>query len=167
MGALVSLVLIGLFLTGCGYRPVTTYTKKVLTDKIYTEIEINMRDPENAVLVKDAVNEAIVSRFGATVASREAATTQLYVQFENVRFRPIQFDRNGYAIYYRATVRLKISYNSRDGKTGREKVIGYYDFPIEPTAIISDTMRFNAIKGGSAKAIDAFISKIAAKGVRL
>ncbi|WP_456450609.1 LPS assembly lipoprotein LptE [Hydrogenimonas sp.] len=152
--------------TGCGYKPATTYTKKVLSDKIYTEVEIYLRDPENAVLVKDALNEAIVSRFGAQVADKKKATTILHVKFNNVSFRPIQYDINGYAIYYRANVTLQISYRSPTGK-GTETVSGFYDFPIEPRAIISDALRFQAIKEGSGKALDAFVSRIAQRGVKL
>jgi len=46
-------------------------------------------------------------------------------------------------------------------------VSGFYDFPIEPEAIISDSLRFQAIKNGSAKALDAFISYITQKGAAL
>ena len=155
-----------LTLTGCGYKPATVYTKKVLSDKIYTEIEIYRRDPENAVLVKDALNEAIVSRFGARVVPRNEATTILHVRFNRVSFRPIQYDVNGYAIYYRADVSLKIDYKTPTTK-GSETVEGFYDFPIRPKAIISDALRFQAIKNGSAKALDAFVSRLAMKGVKL
>ena len=151
---------------GCGYKPATVYTKKVLSDKIYTEIEIYRRDPENAVLVKDALNEAIVSRFGAQVVPKKEATTILHVRFNRVSFRPIQYDVNGYAIYYRADVSLKIDYKTPTAK-GSETVEGFYDFPIRPKAIISDALRFQAIKNGSAKALDAFVSRMAMRGIRL
>ena len=153
-------------LAGCGYKPATTYTKKVLSGKIYTDIKIYLRDPENAVLVKDALNEAIVSRFGARVASKKEATTILHVRFGRVSFHPIQYDKNGYAIYYRAVVTLDIDYTTPTAK-GHKKVSGFYDFPIEPEAIISDSLRFQAIKNGSAKALDAFISYITQKGAAL
>ena len=153
-------------LTGCGYKPATAYTKKVLSDKIYTDVEVYLRDPENAVLVKDALNEAIVSRFGAHIADKKDATTILHVRFGNVSFTPIQYDVNGYAIFYRAKVTLKIRYDSPTAH-GTETVTGFYDFPIEPKAIISDALRFQAIKEGSAKALDAFVSRMAVRGVRL
>ena len=150
---------------GCGYRPATTYARKVFTDRIYTDVEVYLRDPENAVLVKDALNEAIVSRFGARIADKKKATTILHVKFGNVAFTPIQYDVNGYAIYYRAKVTLTIRYATPDS-TGTETVTGFYDFPIEPKAIISDALRFQAIKNGSAKALDAFISRIMLRGAR-
>ncbi len=155
-----------LTLTGCGYKPATAYTQKVLSDKIYTDVEVYLRDPENAVLVKDALNEAIVSRFGARIAEKKKATTILHVKFGNVSFTPIQYDVNGYAIFYRAKVTLNVRYDSPTTH-GSETVSGFYDFPIEPKAIISDALRFQAIKEGSAKALDAFVSRMAMRGVRL
>ena len=151
---------------GCGYKPVTIYTQKVFSDNIYTDIEVYLRDPENAVLVKDALNEAIVSRFGASVAKKEDATTILHVKFDSVSFTPIQYDTNGYAIYYRAKVSLTIRYTSPTGH-GTETVNGFYDFPIQPRAIISDALRFQAIKKGSGKALDAFVSRITMRGGKL
>ncbi len=152
--------------SGCGYKPATTFTKKVLSDRIYTDVEVYLRDPENAVLVKDALNEAIVSRFGARVSNRKDATTIVHVKFNDVSFTPIQYDVNGYAIYYRAKVSLKIRYEAPTGK-GTETVSGFYDFPIQPRAIISDSLRFLAIKNGSGKALDAFVSRITRRGVEL
>ena len=152
--------------SGCGYKPATTFTKKVFSDKIYTDIEVYLRDPENAVLVKDALNEAIVSRFGARVADKDKATTILHVKFNNVSFTPIQYDVNGYAIYYRAKVSLQIRYRSPK-ESGTETVTGFYDFPMQPRAIISDALRFQAIKEGSGKALDAFVSRITLRGVKL
>ena len=153
-------------LAGCGYKPTTVYTRKVFTDKIFTAVEVYIRDPENAVLVKDAMNEAIVSRFGARIAGKKDATTYLKIAFKTVSFTPIQYDTNGYAVYYRANVSLKIHYES-PGSSGDETVSGFYDFPIEPNAIISDAKRFEAIRFGAQKALDAFISRIAMRGERL
>ncbi len=153
-------------IAGCGYKPMTTYTKNVLTDKIYCDVDVYLRDPENAVLVKDALNEAIVSRFGARIAKKENATTHMKVAFKSVSFSPIQYDDNGYAIYYRATVTLSIHYES-DKYKGDEMVSGFYDFPIEPNAVISDAKRFQAIRFGAQKALDAFISRLAMRGEKL
>jgi hypothetical protein len=151
---------------GCGYKPATTYTKKVLSDDIYAEVKVYLRDPQNAVVVKDALNRAIVDRFGARVRNRKDASTQLYVTFKQVRFTPIQYDNYGYAIYYRAKVVLDIRYRTPDAE-GEEWVTGVYNFPIAPNAVISDELRFKAIKEGSLKALDAFVSRIARKGSKL
>ncbi len=153
-------------LSGCGYKPMSEYTKKVFTDKIYVDVNVYLRDPENAVLVKDALNEAVISRFNAKLTSKKSATTQLKVKFGRVAFTPIQYDSNGYAIFYRAKVSLNISYKI-DDKRGQERVEGYYDFPIEPNAVISDAKRFDAIRFGAQKAIDSFVSIMAMRGAIL
>jgi len=150
-------------LSGCGYKPMTEYTKKVFTDRVYVDVDVYLRDPENAVLVKDALNEAVVSRFNSKLVHKSDATTQLKVKFERVTFNPIQYDSNGYAIFYRAKVTLKISYDS-NGNKGQERVTGYYDFPIEPNAVISDSKRFESIRFGAQKALDSFVSRIAMRG---
>ena len=163
--AILLLTLSGLF-GGCGYKPMTVYTKKVLTGKIYADVDVYLRDPENAVLVKDALNEAIVSRFGARITKKKEATTRMKVAFKSVAFTPIQYDNNGYAVYYRATVTLDIHYESPKRK-GDETVSGLFDFPIEPNAVISDAKRFEAIRYGAQKALDAFISRMAMRGEEL
>lgn len=155
-----------ILISGCGYKPMTEYTKNIFTDKVYVDVDIYLRDPENAVLVKDALNEAVISRFNAKLTSKKDATTQLKVKFERVSFSPIQYDSNGYAIFYRAKVTLNISYIV-NGKKGFEKVVGYYDFPIEPNAVISDAKRFEAIRFGAEKAIDSFVSLMSMRGAVL
>lgn len=42
--------------------------------------------------------------------------------------------------------------------------IGNYDFDIEPNAIISDQVRFEAIRQGAQKGLDAFVAQVAAQG---
>ena len=54
-----------------------------------------------------------------------------------------------------------------NGKKYNEKVVGYYDFPIEPNAVISDAKRFDAIRFGAQKAIDSFVSIMAMRGAIL
>ena len=152
--------------SGCGYKPMTEYSKKVFTNRVYVDVDVYLRDPENAVLVKDALNEAVISRFNAQLTSKKDATTKLKVKFERVTFSPIQYDTNGYAVFYRAKVTLNISYII-NSKKGREKVVGYYDFPIEPNAVISDSKRFEAIRFGAQKAIDSFVSLMAMRGAVL
>jgi hypothetical protein len=52
------------------------------------------------------------------------------------------------------------------GKEKEERLlVGRYEFPIRPSAIISNDLRFQAIEQGSIKALDEFISYISAKGL--
>ncbi len=159
-------VTIFFLLIGCGYKPTSLYTKNFLGDRIYAHIETSLEDPENSVLIKDAINEAIINKFHSKIVSKDRASSKLNVRLDSVKFLPINYDKNGYVIAYKTVVNLKTTYVDIDG---RERVInssGDYDFNIESNSVISDTKRFNAIKEASQKAIDAFISKISINGVK-
>lgn len=155
-----------LMFTGCGYRPSSYYTKKILGDKIYTEVYIDINDPENSVLIKDAINEAVVSRFRSKIVDKiDEANTLFYVKFKSKSFTPIAYDNDGYVVAYKAKVSLEITYVDKAGKKDSFDVSGTYDFPIEANSVISDSKRFEAIKFASYKAISEFISKLSVKGV--
>ncbi len=161
------IVLSLLVFSGCGYRPSSYYTKQVLGDKIYAKVLIDINDPENSVLIKDAVNEAIVNRFKSKIAKKkEFSNTDLIVKFKSKSFAPIAYDKDGYVIAYKAKVSLNISYRDKFGKKGNMNVKGSYDFPIEANSVISDTKRFEAIKFASYKALSEFISKMSVKGMQ-
>jgi len=165
-GLIFSLLFLFIFI-GCGYRPSSDYTKKILGDKIYTQVYIDINDPENSVLIKDAVNEAVVSKFKSKIVDKkELANTFFYVKFKSKSFTPVAYDRDGYVIAYKAKVLLNITYVDKTGKKGSFDVSGTYDFPIEANSVISDSKRFEAIKFASYKAISEFISRIAIKGLK-
>ena len=160
------IVLSLLVFCGCGYKPSSYYTKQVLGDKIYAKVLIDINDPENSVLIKDAINEAIVSRFKSKIANkRDLSNTELIVKFKSKSFTPIAYDKDGYVIAYKTKVSLNISYIDKFGKKGSMDVKGSYDFPIEANSVISDTKRFEAIKFASYKALSEFISKMSVKGM--
>ena len=50
------LVLVAIFFVSCGYKPTNIYTKKVLGDSIYVDVSISRVDPQNSVLITDAIN---------------------------------------------------------------------------------------------------------------
>ncbi len=163
---ILNILFVFLFFTGCGYRPSSVYTKRVLGNKIYAEVMIDINDPENSVLIKDAINQAIVSQFKSQITDKKSeANTELYVKFNSIKFVPIAYDSNGYVISYKTEVVLNITYIDKFGKKGNLDINGTYDFPIEANSVISDTKRFEAIKFASYKAISEFISKIAIKGI--
>ena len=150
---------------GCGYKPSSYYEKIVLGDKIYAKVLMDIQNPENSVLVKDAINEAIVSKFKSKIVAKKIyADSQLYVKFNNIYFKPIAYDKDGYIISYKAEVSLDIKYIDKAGQQNSFTVNGSYDFPIEPNSVISDTKKFEAIKFSSYKAISEFVSKISILG---
>lgn len=150
---------------GCGYKPSSFYTKRVLGKNIHVDTKISRRDPKNSVLIKDAVNEAVVGRFGAKLSSKKSADTNLVVSIGSVSFTPTVYNRDGYVIAYKARVTLNSSFLMQDNSIKKFSTVGEYDFPIEANSVISDTKRFEAIKNASADAINEIISKISIMGI--
>ncbi len=157
--------LIPFLLLGCGYKPSSFYTKKVLGKNIHVDARISRTDPKNSVLIKDAVNEAVVSRFGAKLSSKKDADTNLLVSIGSVSFSPTVYDKNGYVIAYKAKVTLKSSFKDDSGVVKNFSTVGDYNFPIEANSVISDTKRFEAIKNASTDAINELVSKISIMGI--
>jgi hypothetical protein len=149
---------------GCGYRPTSHAAKPVLGESVSTQVVISMQDPDNTVLLKDALNEAVVNRFRSRLTDQAHAVTHLLIALRSTAFIPIQYDTNGYITAYRAIVTLEIT-RSRGKKVQHYFTRGSYLFTIEPNAIISDLVRFDAIKYGSQKALDSFVAQVASEGV--
>lgn len=152
-------------LGGCSYKPSSYYAKKALGEKIYAEVTISRQDPRNTVIIKDAVNEVIVSRFGAKLVSKELADTTLHLVMNSIAFSPTVYDKNGYVVAYKTTVTLGVTYTRADKKVEKLSVSGEYDFSIQANSVISDSRRFEAIRYAASDAIDEFVSKIAIKGL--
>lgn len=159
-------LLIVAFISGCSYKPSSYYAKQALSNKIYAEVTISRQDPRNSVLIKDAVNEAVVSRFGAKLVSKVEADSVLHVRINSINFSPTVYDRFGYVIAYKAIVLLAIDYEDENKKVQKLTASGEYDFSIESNSVMSDNNRFDAIRYAANDALDEFVSKIAIKGLR-
>ncbi len=156
--------LLFLLLSGCGYKPSANYAKKVLGERVYTTVDIYIADPENAVIVKDALLQALVSRFRVTLSRRGGAQTIMNVKLQSLTFTPIEYDNNGYIIAKRAKVTLSITRKRLGGTQKSYSVSGYFDFGIEPNGVVSDEDRFKAIRAASLKAVDSLVTKLAVEG---
>lgn len=156
-------VLFALMLAGCGYMPASHYAKNVVGESVSTEVVILMEDPQNSVIIKDAVDTAVITKFRTALSPKGSAATHLKIAVGSVRFSPLQYDVNGYIITYRTTVTMKIL-RTTGGKSTSYTTRGVYDFAIEPNAIITDQARFEAIDQGAQKGLDAFIAQLAAEG---
>lgn len=150
-------------LAGCGYQPASHLAKNVVGDSVSTEVVIRMEDPQNTVIIKDAVDTAVITKFRTALVSKSASETHLKISINSVTFSPLRYDTNGYVITYRTTVVMGIN-RSRAGKNMNYSTRGTYDFDIEPNAIISDQARFEAIRQGAQKGLDAFVAQVAAQG---
>jgi hypothetical protein len=157
--------LIPFLLIGCGYKPSSVYTKKVLGSNIHVSAKISRTDPKNSVLIKDAVNEAVIGRFNAKLVDKKEADTDLIVSIGSVSFTALSYDNDGYVISYKAKVVLNATYKTSSGKSKSFSTTGEFDFPIEANSVISDSKRFEAIKFASSDAINEIISKISIIGI--
>jgi len=158
--------LILVLMAGCGYLPASKQARKVIGNNLYVEVVVPLQDPENAVIIKDAMRKSVVTRFHSSLVPKEKAATELLVEMSSISFRPLQYDQSGYIIVYRANINIKVTRKKADEE---ELYVskGNFDFTIEPNAVITDTQRFEAISKASLKALDSFVAQVGAKGSRL
>ena len=154
-----------MLLVGCGYHPSSKEARKVMGDTVSTKVIISMTDPENTVVLKDALDEAVIRRFQTNLRHRKDAKTHLDIELKNVSFNALQYDQNGYIISYRTTINLVIT-RITSVLTKRYTAVGNFDFTINPNAIITDQQRFEAIANSATKALDSFVAQVAAEGSR-
>jgi len=152
-----------ILLSGCGYQPASHYAKNIVGESVSTEVVVSMEDPQNTVIIKDAVDTAVITKFRTALVPKNTAKTHLKISIGSVSFTPLRYDTDGYVITYRTTVTMSIIRTSEE-KSQTYSTKGMYDFEIEPNAIISDQARFEAIRQGAQKGIDAFVAQIAAQG---
>ncbi len=165
MRSVTLLLLILALFTSCGYRPSSNYARMALGEKISTSVVISKQNPENMVLIKDAIDSAIVQVLHASLAPRNEADSHLVFSISQPSYSPIQYNSNGYVIGYRMRITLSITryYN---GKEKHYTAKGTSDFAITPNAVVTDQDRFDAIELSAAKAINSFIAQISSEGAR-
>lgn len=154
-----------MLMAGCGYFPASHYAQKVVGESVSTEVVISMEDPQNTVIIKDAVDTAVITKFRTSLVARGLSKTHLKFTITSVGLTPLRYDTNGYVITYRTTVAMGIDRTSIENRA-HYNVSGVYDFDIEPNAIVSDQARFEAIRQGAQKGIDNFVAQIAAQGAK-
>ena len=165
MKQIILLLLASLVLTSCGYRPSSKFSRDVLGEKISTSVIISQVDPENTVIIKDAVDQAVIDVFHASLVDSKDADTHLTLRISNPSYSPLQYNDNGFIISYRATITLMIRRESKN-LIKNYTSIGNYDFSVVPNAVLTDQERFDAIKFSSIKAISSFVSQVSAEGSR-
>jgi len=159
------LVLLLIELSGCGYKPSAKFSREILGKKISTNIIISAQDPENTVLIKDTVDQAIIDVFHSSLVDRKYADTHLEVKISNPSYSPLQYNDNGFIISNRATITLMIRRES-ENLTKSYTSVGNYDFSVVPNAVLTNQERFDAIKYSATKAIASFVAQVSAEGSR-
>ncbi len=157
--------LVVLLVSACGYRPSAKFSRSVVGEKISTSVIISAQDPENTVIIKDAVDAAVIESFHASLVSRAYSESHLELSIGEPTYAPVQYDENGYVVGYRTTIILNII-RYHNGLSKKYVARGTYDFSIVANAVITDLQRFQAIKSSSEKAIKAFVAQVSSEGAR-
>jgi len=147
----------------CGYKASAKFARDIVGNKVSTTVHISMQDPENTVLIKDALDSSIKEVFHTSLTSKEQANSHIHIFIKDLTYKPIQYDINGYIVAYRAIIVLNIEF-VQNGVSRTYITTGSYDFSIVANSVLSDQQRFDAIKYSAIKAIRAFVSQISAIG---
>ena len=156
-------ILLILFFVGCGYKPTSEYISKNLGNSIKPVVDINIQNPEDAIFLKDALNEAIVNDYDANISNKAISIYRLSVSSTSIS--AIGFDANGYPILYRASVNLRASVKDKRGVINNYSAHGTYDFSIKSNSILDDNAKHNAIKEAYLQALRIIEFKIAQKEI--
>ena len=148
---------------GCGYKPSTQYAKEEIKGKVFVKVSMNLEDPKNSVLVKDAINQLLIQKLDTQLVNDESlADTVMNIAINSVSMQTLQYDKTGSNKLYAASVNINVSYFKKSDNKRKSFVIdGEDNFSVENGTSINDTERFKAIKSASDKALDEILSKIA------
>ena len=158
-------VAVVILFSSCGYKPSAQHSRIVVGEKISTSVVISLQDPENTVLIKDALDRAILEVFNASLRVRKESDTHLKISILRMNYKPVQYNRDGYVVAYRTSIKLLIK---RESKLTTKEYIGRgtYDFSIVANAVVTDQERFDAIEYSAVKAIKSFVAQVSAEGAR-
>lgn len=162
---LLLLSLVFVVLGGCGYKPSAKFSREAMGEKISTSVIISSVDPQNTVLIKDAVDRAIIEVFQASLASRSESQTHLVLKMGKPSYSPIVYDENGFVTGYRMSISLNIIKHT-SGASKSYNARGFHDFSVAPNAIVTDQDRFEAISFAAQRAIKSFVAQVSAEGAR-
>lgn len=150
------------FFVGCGYKPATHYAKKEISGLVYTNIIVNIDSTSNSVLLKDTMNEIILTQLDAELTDdRKKADTIVNLELTGVSHSALTSDNEGYARTYRASVSINVNYTKKDAKRKSFSVSDYYDYSVESDASVSEQTKDNAVKEAVKKALQELLSKLA------
>lgn len=162
--------LLSLFvLSGCGYKPSSYYAKNQIYGNVFVDLKVNIEDPKNSVLIKDAMNEFLVSKLNTKlVYSKKVADILMEIKLNSVGMSALSYGTDGYIKLYKATSNINVKYTQvKTNITKSFNVSGTYDFSVDDGGVISDTKRFEAIRNASDKALEEVMSKLAIEDFRI
>jgi len=160
---ILTISLLAILFHGCGYKPTSHYAKNEISGKVYVELEVDIKNAENSVYIKDSINEMIVQQFGATLINNKSnAQTIIKVTLGSVSHLTLQTDNDGYAKLYRTIVSINMHYHNMASKILKSiTVSSSYDYSIDTSSLITDAKKTEAIKVASSQALEDIFSSIA------
>ena len=163
IGFCLSIVSISLLIGACGYKPVMSYAKNQITNKVYVNVEINAKNSQYTPILKDSTNEMLINRFNAQIVDKkQLATTIMNVRLKSVIHDAIQTNTKGYVKFYRAKVSIVVSYtNTITNKKQTFTLSNYYDYGVDEQALSSQKARERAVRIAIAKSLNDLFSSIA------
>ncbi|RLA81212.1 MAG: hypothetical protein DRG78_09575 [Epsilonproteobacteria bacterium] len=152
---------------GCGYKPASHYAKDTISGDVYVDVTIDINNAQNAVLIKDAMNEMILNQFEATLTnSKSTADTLVTVSLSSVSHTAIISDNEGYAKTYRTTVTISVSYKKQNKSAISLSVSNYYDYSVDADSTLTEQKKQEAVKIAATKALSNIFSKIAISSLK-
>ncbi|MCI2236130.1 MULTISPECIES: LptE family protein [unclassified Helicobacter] len=149
------------FLAGCGYQPIAHQANKALGGKVFVEVKISLRDPQNSVELKDSVSRSIFERLHSRVVDKQEADSVVEVELQNVLFHTLAENKTGFATFYRCEVNVRFKYTNRYTQSTRIfSKKGYYNFSLGNSSNITDSIRMEAINEAVIQTLDGFISQV-------
>lgn len=167
IGFLMLSCIVATFIASCGYMPLSHYSKQSFGESVYIDIDINARDPQNSVFIKDTLVRYFSTRLGVTLTNdREKADSIIKVSLLDSSFNSLAENASGFTSFYRCKVTLLFDYVTLvGGKKERVlRTVGYYNFALDQNSILTESQRYEAINQAAMQAIDMFISRASIEG---
>lgn len=157
------LLLIALFIIGCGYKPTKYYAQNEIKGNLYVESKIDINNIENSTVIKDFIVELLLKEFDISIVSNKTNSDMvLSVSLTKVSHTPMKTSAvDGYISYYRTTVTVKLEYNNKS-----ILVTDYYDYNIDDDSTVTDKKKLEAVKLAISNALENIFTKIAIKSFR-
>ena len=117
-----------LIFIGCGYKPISALANSILDDEIWVDVIVSKIEPQNSLIIKDAIREGMKQRLGKDFAPKELANTKIIASIKSLEFSPMIYDAYGYASTYNAKLTLNYKITFKNGETKNFIATGEHNF---------------------------------------
>jgi len=134
-------------------------------DKVYVEVTVDPKEPENAPFIKDEMNRLIYTRFQGKVVPQSETNNSIKVNYKGTDFFPLAY-RDGYVTRYRANIYVSFTMMTKDGAVSKS-VHARHEDDIRASSFRSSVLRTQAIRKGLEKALDEFLAYASVQGIAI